>query len=65
MDEQNDGKYTLSLLNFKMYEYLTSVTLADLVDKQLKKLGGDVAVLNDARRLGTRARFKPVEAPAA
>ena len=52
-------------LNFKMYEYLTSVTLADLVDKQLKKLGGDVAVLNDARRLGTRARFKPAGVPAA
>ena len=52
-------------LNFKMYEYLTSVTLADLVDKQLKKLGGDVSVLNDARRFGARARFKPVGVPAA
>lgn len=52
-------------LNFKMYEYLTSVSLADLVDKQLKKLGGDVSVLNDARRFGARARFKPAGAPAA
>ena len=51
-------------LNFKMYEYLTSVTLADLVDKQLKKLGGDVSVLNDARRFGVRARFKPAPTPA-
>ena len=52
-------------LNFKMYEYLTSVLLSDLVDKQLKKLGGDVSVLNDARRFSTRARFKSVGAPAA
>ncbi len=52
-------------LNFKMYEYLTSVLLSDLVDKQLKKLGGDVSVLSDARRFTARARFKPLEAPAA
>ncbi|WP_263772721.1 Fe-S cluster assembly transcriptional regulator IscR [Propionivibrio soli] len=38
-----------STLNFKMYEYLTSVTLADLVQKQLSKVSGDVAVLKDAR----------------
>lgn len=38
-----------STLNFKMYEYLTSVTLADLVQKQLSKASGDVAVLKDAR----------------
>ena len=45
-------------LNFKMYEYLTSVALSDLVDKQLKKIGGDVAILNDARRVvpGSRAK---------
>lgn len=37
-------------LNSKMYEYLESVTLSDLVEKQLKKTGGDVSVLQDARR---------------
>jgi Rrf2 family iron-sulfur cluster assembly transcriptional regulator len=51
-------------LNAKMYEYLTSVTLADLVDIQLKKLGGDVSVLQDARRSGARGgsntRFRSV-----
>lgn len=43
-------------LNSKMYEYLESVTLADLVEKQLKKTGGDIALLKDARRSGTGAR---------
>jgi Rrf2 family iron-sulfur cluster assembly transcriptional regulator len=46
-------------LNAKMYEYLTSVTLADLVDIQLKKLGGDVSVLQDARRSGARSGANP------
>ena len=41
-------------LNAKMYEYLASVTLADLVAKQLKKLGGDVSLLKNVRRAGTR-----------
>lgn len=41
-------------LNAKMYEYLASVTLADLVAIQLKKLGGDVSVLKDVRRAGAR-----------
>ena len=36
-------------LNFKMYEYLESVTLADLVARQLKKVDGNVALLRDAR----------------
>jgi Rrf2 family iron-sulfur cluster assembly transcriptional regulator len=48
-------------LNFKMYEYLTSVTLADLVNQQLdKQLGkkGDVEVLKDQRRIGPRPRAK-------
>lgn len=44
-------------LNFKMYEYLTSVTLADLVNKQLAK-AGDVSVLKDQRRIGPRPRAK-------
>ena len=39
-----------STLNRKMYEYLTSVTLLDLVEKQQRKIGADVAVLKDARR---------------
>ena len=45
-------------LNAKMYDYLTSVTLSDLVDKQLKKVGGDVSVLKDARRPGANQRSK-------
>ena len=51
-------------LNAKMYEYLTSVTLSDLVDIQLKKLGGDVSVLKDARRTGSSQRFKSMAATA-
>lgn len=49
-------------LNFKMYEYLTSVTLSDLVDSQLKKMGGDIAVLKDARHIESNSRNKPVSA---
>ena len=49
-------------LNAKMYEYLASVTLADLVDIQLKKLGGDVSVLKDVRRVGAGQRFKAMAA---
>jgi len=45
-------------LNFKMYEYLTSVTLSELVDKQLKKAGGDVAILKDTRRSGSNLRVR-------
>ena len=36
-------------LNAKMYEYLSSVTLADLVEKQLRKLHGELAVFKEAR----------------
>ena len=43
-------------LNFKMYEYLESVSLADLVAKQLTKVGGDVALLKDARSCSTNPR---------
>jgi Rrf2 family iron-sulfur cluster assembly transcriptional regulator len=43
-------------LNLKMYEYLESVTLSDLVGKQLKKPGAKVSVLEDAHRRGSRAR---------
>ena len=51
-------------LNAKMYEYLASVTLADLVDIQLKKLGGDVSLLKDARRASSSPRFKVMSATA-
>lgn len=44
-------------LNTKMYEYLSSVTLADLVEKQLRKLGKEVVALQDVRRpSGSRSR---------
>jgi Rrf2 family transcriptional regulator, iron-sulfur cluster assembly transcription factor len=45
-------------LNAKMYEYLASVRLSDLVDQQLKKNGGELAVLKDARRSGSAHRNK-------
>ena len=45
-------------LNAKMYEYLTSVALSDLVEQQLKKAGSEVTVLKDARRGGSAARSK-------
>jgi Rrf2 family iron-sulfur cluster assembly transcriptional regulator len=51
-------------LSSKMYEYLTSVTLSDLVDQQLKKIGTVVAVLKDARRAGPASRAKAMAASA-
>ncbi|MEI7431146.1 MAG: Fe-S cluster assembly transcriptional regulator IscR [Betaproteobacteria bacterium] len=48
-------------LNSKMYDYLTSVTLAELVDKQLKKVGGNISILKDARRVGNSSRAKVIE----
>jgi Rrf2 family iron-sulfur cluster assembly transcriptional regulator len=46
-----------STLNLKMYEYLSSVTLADLVETQKHKLSEPVApVLDDQRRLGPQPR---------
>ncbi len=45
-------------LNFKMYEYLTSVALSDLVDVQLNKVGGNVSILKDVRRVGPSPRAK-------
>jgi Rrf2 family transcriptional regulator, iron-sulfur cluster assembly transcription factor len=47
-------------LNAKMYEYLTSVALSDLVEQQLKKAGGEIATLKEARRGGTSARAKTI-----
>lgn len=41
-------------LNTKMYEYLASVSLGDLVAKQLQKQGDNTAVLEDQRRAGPR-----------
>ncbi|SDH47666.1 Fe-S cluster assembly transcriptional regulator IscR [Propionivibrio dicarboxylicus] len=50
-------------LNAKMYEYLSSVTLADLVEKQLRKLGGEVVTLEELRRpAGSRTRTLSVVA---
>ena len=51
-------------LNFKMYEYLTSVSLADLVEKHLQKTGEDVVVLKPARRSAATARTKSFSAVA-
>ena len=50
-----------STLNDKMYEYLSSVTLADLVTTQ-RKNGDQVAVLEDKR--GERKDKPAVESPA-
>ena len=48
-----------STLNDKMFEYLSSVTLNELVEQQLKKQGGEIAVLHDARRrVSARPRAK-------
>jgi Rrf2 family transcriptional regulator, iron-sulfur cluster assembly transcription factor len=44
-----------STLNAKMFEYLSSVTLADLVERQKQKMAGQLAVLED-KRPATRAR---------
>ena len=49
-------------LNAKMYEYLESVSLGDLVSKQLTKVGGDVALLKDARRTNDSARGRSLSA---
>ena len=49
-------------LNAKMYEYLESVSLADLVSKQLTKVGGDVSLLKDARRANDGARGRSLSA---
>jgi len=49
-------------LNFKMYEYLTSVTLSELVDQQLKKAGGDVSIIIPARQIRSAPRTKSMAA---
>ena len=52
-------------LNFKMYEYLSSVKLSELVDKQLKKSGSNVSnvsLLKSSRPTESRTRAKTVSA---
>jgi len=45
-----------STLNHKMYEYLSSVSLAELVDRQKQKIAAQTVVLEDKRRLGPQPR---------
>ena len=45
-------------LNFKMFEYLSGVSLDDLVSRHLNKQGCEVSIINDQRRLGPRPRAK-------
>ncbi len=47
-----------STLNRKMYDYLSSVSLFDLVDKQMRKAEAEVSVLKDVRRSASPARAK-------
>ena len=47
-------------LNFKMYEYLSSVKLS--VEKQLRKAGGERAVIAETRRAGSGLRSKTLTA---
>ena len=47
-----------STLNRKMYDYLSSVSLFDLVDKQMRKAEAEVSVLKDVRRSAPPARAK-------
>jgi Rrf2 family iron-sulfur cluster assembly transcriptional regulator len=56
-----------STLNAKMFEYLASVTLADLVDRQKKKIlqFGEPAVIEDKRRAAPRSRAAREKAVAA
>ena len=46
-----------STLNAKMYDYLSSVSLAELVERQKQKLAGEAPiVMEDKRRLGPQPR---------
>ncbi|MFZ1246131.1 MAG: Fe-S cluster assembly transcriptional regulator IscR [Azonexus sp.] len=47
-----------STLNTKMYDYLASVTLADLVEKEKLKRGPATIVLEDKRGLGSSPRSR-------
>ena len=44
-----------STLNSKMYDYLASVTLAELVNKQKMKIAGKVSVVADKRTTAARS----------
>ncbi len=43
-------------LNHKMFEYLASVSLADLVEREKRKRGSVAAVLEDQRHLGLQGQ---------
>ncbi|MBS1139739.1 MAG: transcriptional regulator, BadM/Rrf2 family [Proteobacteria bacterium] len=45
-----------STLNTKMFDYLASVTLAQLVEREKQKRGGGTVTLEDKRRLGPQPR---------
>ncbi|MBI4742288.1 MAG: Fe-S cluster assembly transcriptional regulator IscR [Betaproteobacteria bacterium] len=47
-------------LNVKMYEYLNSVFLSELVERHRGKMGAGAVVLKDARRIGPRPRARVV-----
>ena len=47
-----------STLNIKMFDYLASVTLADLVASEKLKRGPLTVVLEDNRRLGPSPRAR-------
>lgn len=51
-----------STLNDKMFEYLSSVTLGELVEQQLERMGGQVKATQDVRR---RANPRSARAKAA
>lgn len=51
-----------STLNFKMYEYLTSVTLSDLVNKQLAKASSEGTVIKGVRHIVPVTRAKAMSA---
>lgn len=51
-----------STLNFKMYEYLTSVTLSDLVNKQLAKASSEGTAIKGARHIVPVPRVKAMSA---
>lgn len=53
-----------STLNSKMYEYLSSVSLADLVERQMKKRAAAPAVVEVKRRLGPQPRALNVKTAA-
>lgn len=45
-------------LNFKMYEYLSSVSLAELVNRHLAKMAGTDALQKEALRIGPSPRTR-------